>query len=219
MKSVVSFFHDRPALSSFALAAFYFMTTSLYPLFNKPGEITYCLEMGIDSYISFSPPWILAYISWYLFIPVVGLTLMFRDKKQYAITFLSLIAGLYISYLTYTLFQTTVPRPEVIGNDIYSKLVRLIHSIDQPYNAFPSIHVLATYALMLGATKTKKVHATFKIGVWIAGLAIIISTVYTKQHVVADIFGGIALAHSLHWLVTSFFLHHQPKGQTESVPS
>lgn len=217
MKTVVTFFRERPFLASICLAACYFMTTSLYPLFNKPGEVTYCLEMGLDSYISFSPPWILAYISWYLFIPVVGLTLMFRDKKQYAITFLAIIAGLYISYLTYTLFQTTAPRPEVIGSDIYSQLVRLIHSIDQPYNAFPSIHVLGTYALMLGATKTNRVHVVFKIGVWIAGLAIIVSTVYTKQHVVADIFGGVGLAHILHWLVASLFRRPRPQTQTESV--
>ena len=154
MKKIFSF-QTRPQRALLILAAVYALLTALYPLFNHPRETTYCLSTALDEGIPFSGVWILPYVSWYLFLPGVVLLLGLKDKRQCALTLLTMIAGQLLSYLTYSLFQTTVPRPAIPGTDLFSRLVQLIYSIDQPYNAFPSLHVLITYALMLGAARAE----------------------------------------------------------------
>lgn len=201
MNKIRHFILSRPQVALIILAAVYALVTALYPLFNMPRETTYCLSTGLDDRIVFSPVWILPYVSWYAFLPAVGFFLMFKDKRQCAITLLTMIFGLLLSYLIYSFFQTTVPRPAVPGDDLFSRLVRLIYHIDQPFNAFPSIHVLATYALMLGAARGRGIKKAAKAAIWIVGWAIILSTVFVKQHVAADILGGLVLAQVLHWLL------------------
>lgn len=201
MKKIRKYLLSRPQVALIILAALYVFVTALYPLFNKPRETTYCLNTVLDDRIVFSPAWIIPYVTWYAFLPAVGFFLMCKDKRQCAITLLTMILGLLLSYLTYSFFQTTVPRPNPVGDDIFSRLVQLIYHIDQPFNAFPSIHVLATYALMLGAARAQGINKAAKAAIWVVGLSIILSTVFIKQHVVADILGGIALAQVLHWLL------------------
>ena len=220
MIKIRDFFLTRPQLALPILAAVYLSVTALYPAFNRPLATTYCLNTALDDRIGFSAPWILPYISWYVFIPTVGLSLMFRDKKQYTITFSTMIGGLIISYLTYSFFQTVVPRPDIIVDGLFSRIVQLIYSIDQPYNAFPSIHVLATYALMLGAAKARNIHIAAKAAIWAVGLVIILSTVFIKQHVVLDILGGIVLAQILFSLLTHLtntLLSLAPKQRAERM--
>lgn len=194
----------RPNASLLALIITYVIATGLYPLFNKPLEQTYYLGTAIDDWLAFSPVWIIPYVLWYLYLPSVGFLLVFRDKRTGGLTLLTMILGLFCSYLTYSVFQTTVPRPEVLGGDLCSRLVRLIYSIDQPYNAFPSIHVLITCALMLGTARAENLGKSVKAVIWLLGWLIIFSTVFVKQHVLADIFGGIAIALGLHSLLRRF---------------
>jgi membrane-associated phospholipid phosphatase len=198
------YIRTRPLWALIILVAVYALVTALYPLFNKPLETTYCLSTALDEGIPFSRGWIVPYVSWYAFLPGVAFFLLLKDKKQCGITLLTMISGLLLSYLTYSLFQTTVPRPAVPGDDLCSRLVQLIYNIDQPYNAFPSIHVLATYALMLGTAKAEGIKKIATATIWIVGWAIIISTVFVKQHVVADILGGMVLAQVLHLVLTHF---------------
>lgn len=202
--NILRYIRTRPLGTLIILVAVYALVTALYPLFNNPLETTYCLSTPLDEGIPFSRVWIVPYVSWYAFLPGVAVFLMIKDKKQCAITLLTMISGLLLSYLTYSIFQTTVPRPAVPGDDLFSRLVQLIYNIDQPYNAFPSIHVLATYALMLGTAKAEGIKKVPRWTIWIVGWAIIISTVFVKQHVVADILGGMVLAQVLHLLLTHF---------------
>lgn len=214
MQKIIGFIRTRPQAALLMLAAVYAGVTALYPLFNTPLETTYCLSTALDEGIPFSRVWIVPYISWYLFLPGVALLLGLKDKKQCGLTLLAMIAGLLLSYLTYSLFQTTVPRPAIPGHDLFSRLVQWIYSIDQPYNAFPSIHVLATYALMLGTARGKGIKKATRVAVWLWGGAIILSTVFVKQHVVADILGGIVLAQALHLLLTRFCPRLHPHWQS-----
>lgn len=210
MRRVCRYFRARPRLVSILLAAIYIMTTALYHLFNKPPAVIHCLHIPLDNYIVFSPPWIFPYLAWYIFLPAVGFSLMFRDRRQYTATILTMILGLLLSFLIYTLYQTVVPRPPVPGDDVISQLVRLIYAIDEPYNGFPSIHVLITHILTLGVTKARNFTKTAKAATWAAGWLIILSTVFVKQHVVLDIVGGLALGQLLHWL-QGRFLHRFPQ--------
>lgn len=216
MNKLRQFCRTRPQLVLGLLAAIYTCLTALYPVFNKPLATTFSLFTPLDERIGFSPTWILPYISWYLFLPGVGFLLMFKAQKQCATTLLTMILGMLLSFLTYSLFQTTVPRPSSLGADFFTRLVRVIYSIDQPYNAFPSIHVLVTYALMLGTAKAQEVKVGLKAVIWAVGWLIILSTVFVKQHVVADILSGLVLAQLLYWLLGLFVNNCFPEEQKVS---
>ncbi len=103
---------------------------------------------------------------------------------------ITLVLCYVVAFITYYFFQTTVPRPLVTGNDIFSKLILFTYNSDEPYNCFPSIHVITAYLAVKGinATNARK---RIKIPVNIIGFLIIISTEFVKQHVIMDIFFAI----------------------------
>ncbi|WP_366295665.1 phosphatase PAP2 family protein [Paenibacillus sp. AN1007] len=69
-----------------------------------------------------------------------------------------------------------------------ARLVQFVYSTDQPYNCFPSIHVLTSYLMLRGG---RVFNPTIRVYIASISLLIIISTVLVKQHVAADILGGI----------------------------
>jgi len=104
------------------------------------------------------------------------------------------------AFITYYFFQTTVPRPIVTGNDIFSKLILFTYNSDEPYNCFPSIHVITAYLALTGinATNAKK---SIKIPVSVIGFLIIISTEFVKQHVIMDILFALFLCNVIYYSI------------------
>lgn len=140
----------------------------------------------------------------------------FADRKQYYVTLSSVILGKLTCFSIYYMWQTTVPRPEVVGTDVFSNLVRYIYSIDQPVNCFPSIHVLTTFVIMLAAYKRREQH---RWEYWILtffGSLIILSTLLTKQHAFLDAVSGIAVASTLYFGVQLILANRQ---ETVTIPA
>jgi membrane-associated phospholipid phosphatase len=105
-------------------------------------------------------------------------------------------------------------RPDVLDTDPFCGLARIIYSHDNPYNAFPSIHVLGTFSLILAATMARKIGKITKLGIVVVGLLIILSTVFVKQHVVLDILAGLIFASGFYLLnrkLLARFLASQPE--------
>ncbi len=179
----------------------YLILTASYKLFNAPRERVYDLTIGIDSLISFTKEFIVFYYLWYVFLAVTILSLLIKDRANYFKYLKGLSLGLIGAYLTYTFFQSTVPRPEVIGNDIFSIMVKQIYAMDNPYNCFPSIHVFATvYGCLVVRRSYFKNNKFFAGALYISGVLIILSTLFVKQHVVLDAVGGSALAYLMYML-------------------
>lgn len=108
-----------------------------------------------------------------------------------------MIAGQAVCFVIYFLFQTTVPRPPVPGNDIWSQLVRSMYSFDNPFNAFPSIHVLTSYSLLKGCYDTPELSLFLRGTTGITSLFIIVSTLFLKQHTILDAIASIAIVNTL----------------------
>ena len=102
---------------------------------------------------------IIPYLLWFPYLYGALIYYCFADRKQYYVTLSSIILGKLACFSIYYFWQTTVPRPTVVGSDVFSELVRYIYSIDQPVNCFPSIHVLTTFIIMLAAFKRREQHA------------------------------------------------------------
>lgn len=114
---------------------------------------------------------------------------------------LTLVLCYVVAFITFYFFQTTVSRPLVTGNDIFSKLVLFTYKSDEPYNCFPSIHVITAYLAMKGINLTDA-RKRIKIPVNVVGFLIIISTQFVKQHVIMDIFFAIFLCDIFFYCIT-----------------
>jgi membrane-associated phospholipid phosphatase len=164
-----------------------------YTLTNNPNEEVYSLLTAVDQSIPFVKFFALPYSIWIFYLYVCLFYFYKKDVNVYYRTLLTYIVCALACYLIYSVFQTTVPRPMVIGNDPLSKLLRYIYIEDQPFNCFPSIHCFSSYMVM------KMVWTSSFRNKWnvtlITGMSslIILSTLFVKQHVIMDALGGILM--------------------------
>lgn len=147
----------------------------------------------VDYSIPFIPQFIVPYISWYFFIFYYLVYFYQKDRKIYYESLIAINFGMIFCYLFYFFFQTTVSRPILIANELFTNLVRFIYTNDQPYNSFPSIHVLTTFVIMYGIYKSEINSFLNRYFVYVFGFLIIVSTVFVKQHSILDGFGSIVL--------------------------
>jgi membrane-associated phospholipid phosphatase len=164
-----------------------------YTVLNGLSREIHTLTTAFDNKIPFIEYFIVPYSSWYPYILLSLLYLCFKNRERYFKTLIAMDIGLISSYLTYLIYQTTVARPELVGNSIFISLVKVTYFLDEPVNCFPSIHVLTTYLIMKGFYKGDIKNIALKVVIYIVGISIIISTLFVKQHVVVDIFGAIIL--------------------------
>ena len=170
------------------------VVSSLYPIFNNTSRGYQEVITPIDNVVPFVKEFILGYIAWYPFIILTLIYLCMKDKKVYYRTLISLLIGFVVSFVIFFLFQTHVPRPDVTGNDIFSKLVRLIYASDKPYNCFPSLHVLESHLMVMGVNALEEKNKKVQYLVIFTSIIIILSTQFVKQHVIIDVVGGLYLA-------------------------
>jgi hypothetical protein len=114
------------------------------------------LSTPIDSYIPFLTVFIIPYIAWYAYLFLAIFFFWFMDRIVYWKTLLMIAVGEVICFTIYYFYQTTVPRPELQGNSIFTTLTALIFRNDEPVNCFPSIHVLTTSIVMLAFLQIKQ---------------------------------------------------------------
>ena len=165
----------------------------LYTLLNTDAREAVILSTTLDEWIPFVPAFIVPYILWYAFILGYLFYFWFKDVHTFLKTLGIIVIGELICFVIYFYFQTTVPRPELAENGLFVDLVRMIYSHDQPYNAFPSIHVLTTFAIILGNFNIRDKHLFHSVFVPIMGSLIILSTLFVKQHFVLDMVSSIFL--------------------------
>jgi membrane-associated phospholipid phosphatase len=109
----------------------------------------------------------------------------------------SLILAMLVSYAVYFFLQTEVIRPTVGGADPLSRMIREVYTGDNPYNDFPSLHTSLSTVIAIHWWRTDH-----RVGIiaalWTA--LVVVSTVFVKQHYVADVVSGLLLAWGASWL-------------------
>ncbi|MDM5197790.1 phosphatase PAP2 family protein [Fictibacillus enclensis] len=170
---------------------------SFYELLNNGDRGARSLITSFDQQIPFIEAFIIPYVFWYIFIFGMLFYFFVYDRSLYYKTLLSLTTGMVICYVIYFFFQTTVPRPPLDGNSIFTSMIRYIYSADEPYNCFPSIHVLSSYLMVIASRHCKTKTPVFVASVALIGYLIIFSTLFVKQHVILDAFAGILLGNIL----------------------
>lgn len=153
----------------------------------------YNFELAIDRATPFLP-WTVAiyvgaFIYWY-----VSYVLILRSGKELAFRFLSAhVMSLVVFFLCFVLLPTTNERPAVEGHSLWDWGMRIIYATDTPTNLFPSLHCQFSW-LCCRALGKAKMPKWFQIFAYVFTILVFISTLTTKQHVIADVFSGWLLA-------------------------
>lgn len=163
------------------------------------------LTLAFDASFPFSPAWILVYIATFVFW-FYQYTTVARESPEMACRLaVSDAVAKLICFLFFIILPTTNVRPELHATGLIGFLVRFIWWIDTPTNLFPSIHCFVAWmgTRFLFETKKHKYKPLMCTLCTIGSLLVFLSTMFTKQHVLLDVIGGVAVA-EIGWLVGRF---------------
>lgn len=171
-----------------------------YWTLNSTPRGVYNLTTDLDRAMPLIKIFIIPYMTLWFYLAFCYVYLCFKNRKVYYRIMITLFLCYVVAFITYYFFQTTVLRPLVTGDDIFSKLLIFTYNSDAPYNCFPSIHVITAYLAIKGINATNAIKS-IKIPVNIIGFLIIISTEFVKQHVIMDIFFAIFICQTIFTLI------------------
>lgn len=159
------------------------------------------LSTSLDELIPFLPWFVLFYILAYLqWVLCYFVTL--RHSRALACETLSVnLIAKTVCLICFLAFPTATVRPEVAGSGVWNTLVRWIYVLDEPDNLFPSIHCLESWISMRSLWRAEEIPIPVQIANGVLTLFVCASTLFVKQHVLPDVFGGI-LAVELGYLLT-----------------
>ena len=154
----------------------------------------YDITSPIDNLIAVIPATIIIYLGCYLYW-LVNYVIGAGQEDDEAYKFLSadLFAKL-ICMVIFIAFPTTNTRPVLEDEGFFTEVLKMLYQIDAADNLFPSIHCLTSWFCLIAVRKNPNVKSVYKIISVIITVAICVSTLTTKQHVIVDVAGGIALA-------------------------
>lgn len=171
------------------------------------GARHYDLSIPLDDKIPFLPEWIYIYVFCYI-VWVIGYIVISRQGKEHWYRFaLADMSSRIICGVFFIFLPTTIDRPAITEGGLTGGIVNLIFTLDSPTNLFPSIHCLVSWLCFIGVRGKREVSVGYKVYIFIYALLVFISVVTLKQHVMVDIFAGIAIAELCYRMscVTEFY--------------
>lgn len=175
-----------PMVLLVSLVPFYIFIATL-----MPGRALHVPELALDRVVPLQPTWALVYGSLYLFVLALPVFVV-RQEEQIRRTVLAYLMVWIAAYVFFFVYPTRAPRPaEVIGEGFAVWGLRLLYSMDPPYNCFPSLHVAHSF---VSALSCYRVHRGVGIGAGLCASLVAVSTLFTKQHYVLDVIAGIFMA-------------------------
>lgn len=174
----------------------FLLISALYVPLNRRAS-RYYWSSWFDAYIPLVPMFVVPYL---LFFPFVGLSIAYMWDTRYITSMLVALTLAKIMVLPFWyLYPNGVKRPEVPEDRRLRKLLLTIYHYDGETNAFPSSHVF--FSLICSFFLAKGFPSAVLL-IWIGASTIAISTVFTKQHNIVDVYGGVIV------FVLSVFLTH-----------
>ncbi|HRJ43187.1 MAG: phosphatase PAP2 family protein [Caldilineaceae bacterium] len=174
------------------LYALVFAIQSLYMPLNHGLQEGVIFNTRWDAYIPLWPLWVVPYaLYWPLWLAAYAWAALRMEEKLYRALIVASVLATATAISTFALYPTYVIRPALVGTDWATEWMRILYATDGVFNAFPSGHVYLTTVLALFFSLW---HPRWR-WVW-AGfvVVVILSTLFTAQHYLPDIFGGLGLA-------------------------
>jgi membrane-associated phospholipid phosphatase len=174
----------------------------VYPYLNTPTRGVHTLVTSLDKAIPVVKWFVLPYVAWVGFITMTLIYFCFKDCTLAFKTVLVFDLGLLVCFIIYYFYQTVGPvRPEIVGHDFLSQMLQYVYQIDQPYNCFPSIHVMSSYLMIRAIRNSSMKNWWINWGIICFSTSIILATLFIKQHVLLDVVAAIFLVEGLYKMV------------------
>lgn len=161
------------------------------------------LELPLDRLIPFLPWTVSVYFSCFLFWAITYVYLAWQDNERTSRFYRADFLAKTVCFFCFVFFPTTNQRPAVVGSSVWDILMRFLYQVDQPVNLFPSIHCMVSWLCFLGLRDDSRLSSRYRTGAGLIALAVCLSTLTTRQHVIIDVFGGVLLAETA-WRVAGW---------------
>ncbi|MCP5352577.1 MAG: phosphatase PAP2 family protein [Chromatiales bacterium] len=150
----------------------------------------------IDEAIPFRPGWVWIYS--FLYYPaILVLVFLMASASQFIYTAFSFLVLMGMQLVFFFFFPVTTPkrwRDYELHTGWSVRFLRFVHSFDAQSNCFPSMHVsVATLTAHHMFQNLSEMFGLLAIAAYLFPALIGISTVYTKQHYLADVPAGVIL--------------------------
>lgn len=168
-----------------------------FTLLEKNVTDYHLINIPFDDKIPFCEYFIIPYFLWFLFVPAVMIYLFFYSKREYYEACAFLFIGMTIFLIICTIYPNGINLRQPIASDnLFADLVIGLRKTDTATNVFPSLHVFNTLGCFIALLKSKgmKKHFIIKVLAGILSVAIILSTVFLRQHSIVDVIGAFGLA-------------------------
>lgn len=180
----------RAAIVTLALGVVAIVVSFFYDAFNH-GPYQLFLRSPIDDLIPVVGPFVVPYVSLRPFMYASAVVFLLFRARVYRSAALAMTMTLLVSYACYALLQTYIERPVLTGDDVFSRMIRDVYAGDQPFNDFPSLHASLSTIFAIHWWRIDR-RIGIAVAIWVA--LIVLSTVFVKQHYVADVIAGVLLA-------------------------
>ena len=165
----------------------------LHELVQAQSEPLLMVDNALERAIPFLPWTIWIYFSFFLFIG----SAVFRVDNDLFWRFVvssSLAALIAWSFVLLLPISFIRPDPALIDSELYRQIYTFVHEADPSHITFPSLHVAVTW--ICNFLLWNQPGRSWRIAL---GIAISMSTLFTKQHLVSDVIGGVLLAWLCVW--------------------
>ncbi len=179
----------KPLLGAFLFQCLAFSGTRLL----NAGWYHWDMTTALDRATPFLPWTVAVYAAAFLFW-TVNYNLIVSQGGLHAWRFLAAdILGKVICLVIFLAMPTANVRPEIPADAALGWGMRIIYALDTPDNLFPSIHCFNSWICWAGVRGRRNIPAGCRLFSLLFALAIALSTLTTKQHVIADVIGGFGM--------------------------
>jgi membrane-associated phospholipid phosphatase len=188
MKKMLKKIEIKPLLTTVSLIMIQTIMYFISKLFQGQPHL---IGNFIDDAIPFNSLFIIPYFIWYALIFIVPYYAYLKDKKLFCKYIIYYFFITLFANIIFLFYPTMVIRPEIEVHNITTFMTSFIYAIDSPaINCFPSLHCAMSMLFILVICTCKKADNKFKIFIFFMSVLIMLSTLFTKQHVFIDLVSG-----------------------------
>ncbi|MGI6239419.1 MAG: phosphatase PAP2 family protein [Christensenellales bacterium] len=152
------------------------------------------MALWIDARIGVYPIWVIIYIGAYLFWVWGYVAILSNSRADMRRFFAADIVQKAVAALCFILLPTHLHRPALAEDSVFAALTNLIYRLDPPDNLFPSMHTSVSWLIARSIGSMRGVRPACKAVCYVCAALVMLSALFTGQHVVLDLIGGVALA-------------------------
>lgn len=163
------------------------------------------MDLPIDKKIPALPYFALIYVLWFPLIAIFPISLFKEAKNLYELYVICWIIDIFISVIIYLAYPTTCTRPKDLENIKGGWMLKILYKFSyKGLNCSPSMHCSISTLVFIFALAASTMPINLRIIYSTTALGIILSTLFTKQHVLIDLVTGVLLALVIFLILSQF---------------